>query len=257
MDEDQRASLCVLIFDEEARVRKAVSGFVKGIWEETVEERLVGRDDDDDEEQGSASKLAGAKALASLLVSWERALLKQSPSTLETSSQLSEQASDTPTQQAVAASLSATQQASKGRTALVVEALWDDVDAVRDWQTLLDILLLDHSGSGAGDDSLPSTSKIRGKKSKSVASPVKKSRAKNRGIRSSPARGGEDEDEDVVDEAWRLEEDEEPALVEVLLACLQKTLSEEATRKGVSSPPFSNSAGQILPKLTLILIDFL
>lgn len=219
-------------------MRKAISGFVKGIWEETVEERLVGRDDDDDEEQSSASKLAGAKSLASLLVSWERALLKQSVSSLEASSQISEQASDTPTQQAVAASLSTSQQSLKGRTALVVEALWDDVDAVRDWQTLLDILLLDHSGSGATDDNLPSTSKMRGKKSKSAASPVKKSRAKAKNVRSSSPKGADDDEEDVVDEAWRLEEDEEPALVEVLLACLQKTLSEEATRKGVSSPHF-------------------
>ncbi|KAF8314489.1 hypothetical protein DL93DRAFT_2097241 [Clavulina sp. PMI_390] len=230
LDEDQRSELCVLIFDEEARVRKAISGFVKGIWEETTKERLVGRDDADDEDS-PASKYAGAKALASLLVSWERALSRRATTgASDDTSQMSELPDDQQTShQTLAASLSSLSQ--RGRTALAVEALWDEVDAVRDWESLLEILLLDHSGAGAVEKNAPSTSNMRKKGSSSVvATPAKKRRANGRAP-ATPAKANDD-DEDEVDEAWRLEEDEERALVEVLLACLQKTLADEGSKKG-------------------------
>ncbi|KDN47581.1 hypothetical protein RSAG8_03371, partial [Rhizoctonia solani AG-8 WAC10335] len=35
LEEDEQAPLCLLVFDVEARVRKAVAGFVRGVWEAT------------------------------------------------------------------------------------------------------------------------------------------------------------------------------------------------------------------------------
>ena len=85
----------------------------------------------------------------------------------------------------------------KGRTALVVEALWDEVEPVRDWETLLDVLLLDHS---AADEGRP-TSRSKGKQAAS---------------------------DEAVDEAYRLEEVEEAVLVEMLVATLRKALADAA-----------------------------
>ena len=36
LDEEQRERLCLLVFDEEAKVRKAVAPFVRGVWDEVV-----------------------------------------------------------------------------------------------------------------------------------------------------------------------------------------------------------------------------
>lgn len=235
LEEDQRSTLSVLIFDEEARVRKAISGFIKNIWDETVKERLVGRDgaDEEEDEDSQSRKYAGAKALSSLLVSWERGLARRDNSNT-TQTNESGSSSHTPTAETLAL-LGALQ---KGRTALAVEALWDEVDSVSDWQALLDILLLDHSGSGSGKrisddvdvDDVENSN--RGKKGKQ---PMKgKGSSKGKGKATADSGSGE------VDEAWRLEEDEESALVEILSASLQKTLADEG-KKGVSEEylPFS------------------
>lgn len=222
LDEDQRSALCLLIFDDEARVRKAISAFVKGIWEETLKERLVGRDDEDD---SSVVGLSGAKALASLLVAWDRTLEKHSDDGESSSNQDGEHErgnrQQTPT---------TLHSVPKGRTSLAVEALWDEVDVVKDWQTLLDILVLDHTSASSGkqdySDGPSSTYKMRGKKGKSASSP---SKSRGRGQNASEA----NEADDAVDEAWRLEDDEERALVDVLIACLHKTLADEAAKKAV------------------------
>lgn len=231
LEEDQRSTLSVLIFDEEARVRKAISGFVKNIWDEALNERLVGRNgaDDDEDEDSPARKYAGAKALASLLVGWERSLARHNnTNTLNSQSQSSEPGSSSHTPTAETLALLGTLQ--KGRTALAVEALWDEVDAVSDWQTLLDILLLDHSGSDSGKrngdaDNEDTETNAGGKKGKKTTSV--KSKAKGKGSAAVNHGTGE------VDEAWKLEEEEESALIEILSASLQKTLADEG-KKGVS-----------------------
>ena len=85
----------------------------------------------------------------------------------------------------------------KSRTALAVEALWDEVEPVRDWETLLDVLLLDHSAAGEGRP----TSRSKGKQTAS---------------------------DEAVDEAYRLEEVEEAVLLEMLVATLRKALADAA-----------------------------
>ncbi|KAG6835657.1 hypothetical protein H0H93_016057 [Arthromyces matolae] len=62
LEDEEREKLCFLVFDEENRVRKAVSQFVRGVWEEAVDERLVGKSKPSDEDR----QRAGLKAFAVL-----------------------------------------------------------------------------------------------------------------------------------------------------------------------------------------------
>ncbi|KAH9947828.1 hypothetical protein B0H21DRAFT_821509 [Amylocystis lapponica] len=195
LEDAQRERLCLLVFDAEARVRRAVSAFVRGVWEEAVEERMVGQ------RAGARDRQrAEVKALGMLLVNWGRALDKSE----EDSDGEEEGAGGAgPSSRGRAkevASLMA--QGQKGRTALAVEALWDEIAPVRKWETLLDVLLLDHSA--AGEDG---SSQGRGKKGKKAAA-----------------------DPDV-DEAWRLEEVEEAVLLEMLVAVLRKAKADVAGAK--------------------------
>lgn len=210
LEDDQRDRLCLLVFDEEARMRKAVSGFVKGVWEEAVNDRLVGR-----KPNAKEKKRVGVKGLAMLLVHWGRALDK---GTLEDESEgddtgdLSE-GSKRARGKDVAPLVGVEQ---KSRTALAVEALWEEVDAVSDWETILDILLLDHS---AGEED--SSQRQGGRKQKRSTQ------------------------ESAVDEAWRLEEVEEGVLLEVLLASLKK--DENGGQEGKS--PLAVYVGSSLTRL--------
>lgn len=187
--------LCLLVFDEEAKMRKAVSGFVKGVWEEGVEERLVGKRPSDKDKQK-----AGVKVLAMLLVQWGRALDSNSGDDEDQADSDDEPngPSRKTKEKAVAALVSSK---STGRTGLAVEALWDEVEPVSDWETLLEVLLLDHS---SGETS------SRGNKGKKKAT------------------------DSGVDEAWRLEEVEEGVLLEVLIASLRRTKLEAVGGKKVS-----------------------
>ena len=194
LEDEQRQKLCLLVFDEEARVRRAVSGFVKGVWEETVEERLVGRKASD-----SDKHRAGIKALGMLLVSWGRALDRtDGEGDDDDSMDLGEGSSKRVRAKEVATLVGNNP---KGRTALVVEALWDEVEPVRDWETLLDVLLLDHSAADEG-----SRPRSKGKQAAS---------------------------DESVDEAYRLEEVEEAVLLEMFVATLRKALADAANAKKV------------------------
>lgn len=190
LEDDQREKLCLLVFDEETRMRKAVSAFVKGVWQETVNDRLVGKKPDAKEK-----KRVGVKALALLLVHWGRALEKGIDAEdvdTEDAGDLSEGSSKRGRGKEVAPLVGLMQ---KGRTALAVEALWDEVTPVTDWETILETLLADHSVPG--DDE---SSQRRGRK-----------------------KGKPSSHDNAVDETWRLEEVEEGVLLEVLLASLRKT----------------------------------
>ncbi|KAI9060084.1 hypothetical protein FKP32DRAFT_1578832 [Trametes sanguinea] len=197
LEDEQRQQLCLLVFDEEGRVRRAVSGFVKGVWEETVEERLVGRRPSD-----ADKRKAGVKAFGMLLVNWSRALDKshgEADADSEDGMDLGEGTSKRVRAKEVATLVGSNP---KGRIALVVEALWDEVEPVRDWQTLLEVLLLDHSA--ADEEGSRPASRSKGKQ---------------------PA------NESAVDEAWRLDEVEEAVLLELLVASLRKALSDAASAK--------------------------
>lgn len=187
LEDEQRVQLCLLVFDEEPKMRRAVSGFVRGVWEETLEERLVGKKPD-----AKNKKKAGIKALAILLVQWGKALDKGQTSNEDDEDegeQDGEQSEDSRRGRRREV-ISVVGPEQKGRTALAVEALWDEIPQVGDWETLLELLQLDHS--------TPDESRSRVKKK------------------------GKHAGESTVDEVWRLEEVEEGVLLEVLAAALRK-----------------------------------
>lgn len=205
LEDGERESLCLLVFDKETKVRKAVSGFVSGVWEDSVGERLVGRKANTNKKE---KERVGIKALADLFVKWGKSLDKFTGDKDEEDDDDDEGAGndggERKKRKQVVALVGLEQ---KGRTALAVEALWDAVEPVRDWEGLLDILLLDHSP--ADEDSNTHT----------------------RGRRTNGKTNGKDS---VVDEAWRLEEVEESALLEVLVASLRRARIEAASGKKVS-----------------------
>lgn len=215
--EEEREALCLLVFDEEMKVRRAVSGFVRAIWEQTVQERLVGKRN----AKGKEKERAGVKALGTLLVRLGKALDKvvESPG----DSDEDETSVRGPSRDAHVREVQALMRSDpKTRMALVVQSLWDEVGPVSDWESLLDVLLLDHSAAGEGT----SGSGTRGKK--------KKGKQQTNGDADGEL-DGEGDTDSVVDEAWRLDEVEEAVLLEVLVASLrQAKLIAQQTAKKVS-----------------------
>ncbi|OCB88288.1 hypothetical protein A7U60_g4590 [Sanghuangporus baumii] len=201
LDESQRASLCLLVFDKDAKVRRAVSSFVRGVWDDATEQRLVGKKNPSEKEK----KRAGLKALAQLLVQWGRFLDRASAESGEDLDGESSSQGDGPSATGPERSVaSSTEQ--KSRIALAVEALWEEVEIVDDWEAMLDLLLLDHS---AGTD--PSQG----------GTPVSARRKKTKRV----------VDDALVDEAWRLEEAEEAILLDVFVAALRKARAVAAFGK--------------------------
>ncbi|KIK96764.1 hypothetical protein PAXRUDRAFT_825621 [Paxillus rubicundulus Ve08.2h10] len=197
LEDEERERMCLLVFDAEARVRKAVGGFVGGVLQELAEERvavLAGRNKNKAGEKVKAR--AGVKALAMLLVKWGKALDRASEAS-EEESVLSGEGGSGSGRRIHPPSVGGADP--RGRIALAVEALWDEVEALSDWEGILDVLLLDHSAGGDedmdGNDSLVES-----------------------------ARSG-------VDPALRLSEVEESVLLEVLVASLRRAKAVSASGK--------------------------
>jgi cohesin complex subunit SA-1/2 len=201
LEDDQREELCILVFDEDAKVRKAVSEFVRGVWVEIVEE-VLGKGKVGKQERTRA----GVKALGKLLVRLSKPLGKKAAIAEDDEDSFNGVPASAALRRVreVAALVGAEQ---RGRIALAVEALWEDVEPVSDWETLLDILLLDHSANAEGGDE-PMGRRTKGNKANS----------------------------DSVAEAWRLEEVEEAVLLEVFVASLRKARASAASAKKVRGP---------------------
>ena len=196
LEDEERERMCLLLYDAEARVRKAVSAFVAGIWREVAEERVsavAGRNKSE-----KVKSRAGIKALVMLLVKWGKALDRLS----EVAEEESEAGEDAPTRRVHLPSSSSVDPS--GRIVLAVEALWDEVDAVNDWECILDVLLLDHS-AGRDDDMDGPDSIV-------------------------------DSARNTVDPAWRLSEVEETVLLEVLVTSLRRTHLASTIAKKVRLP---------------------
>ncbi|KAJ6481707.1 hypothetical protein C8R45DRAFT_1150698 [Mycena sanguinolenta] len=197
LEEDERELVALCVFDVEPRIRRAVGPFVRTCWEELVDERLVGRTGAVTDEERAR---AGVKALGSVLVRWGARLDEAMDEDEDEDTEGDEARANK--RQEPSALVGTSPEDRMGRAGLVVEALWDDVDAVSDYETLLDVLLLDHSSV---EDAPARRGKPNGKAAKAS-------------------------EEGLVDEAWRLEEEEETVLVEVLFASLQH--AKAATKKG-------------------------
>lgn len=201
LEDDQRGKLCLLIFDEDSRIRKGVSGFVKGVWEDDVSERVAGK-----KLSGGEHRQAEVKSLASLLVEWGKALDKL---TIREDNSEDEE-SPSKRMEGIASVMDLEK---KGRTALAVEALWDEIDPISDWEGLLDLLLLDHSAAAEEEEDVaPSSS-------------------------SSP------NGRTVVDAAWRLSEAEEAIMLELFTGSIRKAVGEAVAAKKVSNLPETKYRG--------------
>jgi cohesin complex subunit SA-1/2 len=205
LEEDEREKLCLLVFDEEAKVRKAVGQFVKAVWDEAVDERLSIKKKPSEKDK----ERTGIKVFGSLLVKWGKVLDKATvdgrvDADGADKESLSSGEGNSRARNPQVVSLMGSVQ--KGRTALAVEALWHEVESVRDWELLLDVLLLDHSAGGE-----EGTGPTQGRKTH-VKQAVERS---------------------AVDDVWRLEEVEETLLLEALLAALIKVRAEVGGAKKV------------------------
>ena len=137
------------------------------------------------------------KSLASLLVMWGKALDKL------TIREDNSEDEESPSQK-MGGVASVMDPEKKGRTALAVEALWDGIGPISDWEGLLDLLLLDHSAAvEEGGDAAPSSS-------------------------SSP------NGRNVVDALWRLSEAEEAITLELFTGSIRKAVGEAVAAKKVS-----------------------
>lgn len=139
-DEEQRLKVARLVFDAEPRVRKAVGGFLRGLWEERAEKVKADWEGARGNKKKRGAKIdeetmAGHlewKALASLLV--------------ETSTALDESGEDSaagPSRPNVL--LAPPGQLITTRASAAVESLVPEIEKIQDWEGLVDYLLLDHS----------------------------------------------------------------------------------------------------------------
>lgn len=200
LEDAQRDEVATLVFEKERRVRQAVAGFFQGILDELVEERQIELDAGSGIKGSVVKDQLKLKCVAELLVKYGRAL-----DGIEDGD--GEDEDDEGEGEGVVEDV----KSRRGRVAFAVEALWGQVEVLRDWQGIMDFLLLDHSDA-QGDEA---PKKGKGKKGKG--------KAKANGA------GGDSE----VEPACRLTEDEETLLVEVLVASLGKATGHSATSKKV------------------------
>ncbi|KAJ6591108.1 hypothetical protein DFH09DRAFT_1138592 [Mycena vulgaris] len=226
LEEEEREQVALCLFDAEARVRRAVGPLARASWEELVDERLVGRTGVVTDEQ---RKRAGVKALGAVLVRWG-ALLDSADSAEGDDESTEDGVPRANKRKEAGIPLSAGEQERMGRAALVVESLWDEVDAVSEWKTLLDVLLLDHSSAAAEDRPAPSR---RGKPNGKTAKAS---------------------EEGLVDEAWRLEEEEETLLIEVLVASLRHV--KAAAKKGEDETVTNDITRALIKGLPRLLMKY-
>ncbi|CAA7269932.1 unnamed protein product [Cyclocybe aegerita] len=223
LEDEEKEKLCLLLFDEEPKVRRAVSSFVRGVWEDEVAARLNTQDKPSDKDK----QRIGVKALAVLLVKWGKALDTLSGDVEE--SEMGDAAEEDAVngrpranrRREVIALVGAEGQ---GRVALAVESLWEGLEPVSDWEGLLELLLLDHSASEE-DNQLTSSPRPR--------------------VR---ANGKKHTDDFVVDEAWRLEEVEESTLLEVLVAAIRTAKAESVGGRKDEEENVSNDITRALIK---------
>ncbi|KAF8558607.1 hypothetical protein OG21DRAFT_1504012 [Imleria badia] len=219
LEDEERERMCLLLFDAEARVRKAVSAFVAGVWQEVADERVSAVAGRNKGEQVKAR--AGVKSLAMLLVKWGKALDRASEAAEEESE--AGEGDAVPSRRIHLPSASGVDP--RGRIVLAVEALWDEVDAVNDWECILDVLLLDHSASRDEDMDGPD-------------SLVESAR-------------------NTVDPAWRLEEVEETVLLEVLVASLRRAkLASTTSKKGDEETVVSDMTRALIKGLPRLFIKY-
>jgi cohesin complex subunit SA-1/2 len=221
LEDAEKEKLCLLLFDEEPRVRRAVGPFVRAVWEEDVDARLGAHP----KPSAKDTERIGLKTLGTLLVRWGRALDTLAGDAAESelgdaagaaaprgAEEDEEDGVNGPSRRANRRKevIALVTDKKPGRVALAVEALWTELEPLSDWEALLELLLLDHS--------------VPEDESQVESGPRARARAN----------GKKHGDEFQVGDAWRLEEVEESVLLEVLVAALRLAKEESAGGKKVS-----------------------
>jgi cohesin complex subunit SA-1/2 len=220
LEEEEREKLWLLVFDEEVKVRKAVGGFVKRVWKENLEERIVigrkgkGRKKAKDAQEQDEERI-GLKALVALFDKWGKALSELAGDAEDSENgdmlvngQDENDSVDGPSRRVSRRKevLGLVGTDKKGRVTLAAESLWEELDPLKDWEAILEMLLLDHS-SGSSDTQTPNA-RVNGKEL-TVA-----------------------ESDTVIQDSWRLEEGEETILLEILVSSIrQKRLDAVGGKK--------------------------
>jgi len=240
LDEQQRDSLATHVFDVDPRVRKAVAAFVKGLLDELVEESkedLTGNGSKKKkkgtttggEDENEISKLR-LKCLASLLVKYEKQIdeeekEKAKAAALESGAQDEDEDSAGSAHQRKVDDLSSVVGHDReGRIGKAVEALWNSVEELQDWQPCIELLLYDHS---------------------TTDTPTKKK-----------SRNSEAVGEQPPESAYRLETEEEAILIEALVAILrivrinsESTKEKDKDEEDTSRSDLTRALIPALPKL--------
>ncbi|KAJ7757031.1 hypothetical protein B0H16DRAFT_1371104 [Mycena metata] len=224
LEEDEREIVALCVFDAEPRVRRAVGGFVHACWEELVDERLVGRTGAVTDEERAR---AGVKAFGAVLVRWGARLDAANEADDDDAEEGAGEVRANKRKE-TSALVGTLQEDRMTRAGLVVEALWDDVEAVSDWDTLLDVLLLDHSSA------------------EDAPAPARRGKPNGKAAKSS--------EEGLVDEAWRLEEEEETVLIEVLVASLR--YAKVTAKKGEEETVTNDITRALIKGLPRLLIKY-
>lgn len=202
LDDEEREQLCSLVKDVEPKVRKAVAHFVRTAWDEMVETKLVEKSKPTDQDR----ERVGFKVFGTLLAN-----LLRTPDSSEENPEPQSQSNDIAADKANTHAHSIYQPNQTNDIFLVVESLWGEFELLQDWEGLMDMLLLDHSA--AEQESLTSSPRKGRKKANAKA----------------------DTDESSVDDLWRLEDNEEGLLLEVLVCALRLAQLEAAGSKKVNT----------------------
>ncbi|CCA73858.1 related to Nuclear cohesin complex subunit [Serendipita indica DSM 11827] len=228
LEDEERDKLCLLIFAQDVRVRKAVAPFVQRTWAEEVEQHLVGRPMTGNR-AGKERQRAGAKCLSQQFIKWSQALDKEKTRRKSQDDEPSESDAEgeTTVKDAVLREF-ALDKSSYDRIGLAVDALWEDMEYIRRWNGILDLLLMDHTNEVEASES--------------------PSRKRRPGLR---------KEDSVVEHVWRLTEQEEDILLHVLVAALRRATEDAKSRpKGErSTDPDDEEAS--LDDVTLALIKAL
>lgn len=213
LEDEEREQLCLLIFGAEPRVRNGVAPFVKQAWADEVDQHLTGRSMTGDKAEKETQR-AGAKCLASLLIKWSNALDEsRNTNEAEEDEESSQGEVDKGSMKDRLLREPGVDRTNHDRIGLAVEALWDEMPFIQKWNGLLSLLLMDH------------TSEVD-----PAATSAKKGRKK--GMR---------KDDSVVEEIWRLSEQEEEVLLNVLVAALRHAAEEAKAHQKVRSSSFKQA----------------
>ncbi|KAF9917949.1 hypothetical protein FBU30_000451 [Linnemannia zychae] len=221
LEEEDQVKLSALIFGANTKVRKGMAKFVKArVWEDEVEGRMA----------AGEIVISSSKDSTELKKDWIE--LKSLACFLIKVGKIVEEQSDTNAQNNSETDKTGTrlfEETKVGRIALAVEALWSEIESLKNWKSIAEYLTEDHS-----------------------TAPVTTSSSRRNSLAPKS-----------LEEIYSLDEEEENVLLEILVASLQLTLhppavpgfQKDKAKIKAQQLEISNEVGQfcigLLPQLFL------